>query len=797
MSFKFQVPGSRFQVPSWEPPHHRTCAYQELETWKPGTWNFELGTSNPRERMKPPPFLLGTALLFWGWQTGLLLPGALMGVIIESAQVFRARWDLTDDDFGRIWSFCSLLLLGAVVFAFTANEGPSSFTGLFEDPGLASQRNASLSGARTATSVLRWLPMIYFPFLAAQTFSSRETIPLATISHILQRRWKQAKRLGRSLPASRGFNIGYSYFSAALLAASFHAAENTGFFWGLCGLIAWVLWAHRSRRYALWVWAVALGVAVGLGFLGQHGIGVLQRYDFINPQWLAYFLRRHPNPAQSRTALGRVGEIKLSDKIVIRIQPRHGPVPTYLRESSYRLYKGQIWYAGSSRDSFSDVREDPPDSGNRQLLDGKTDGSCVSIACYLEGFDKGSAAGLLPLPSGCYRLERLPAYLLSKNTAGAVLANGPGLMIFDALYGPGRTIDSPPGTGSDQRVPPGQPEGSATAPTNYVPPARYWVSLTNEDLVVPDREEAALDQVIAELKLRDQPRDEQVRTLSRFFAEQFTYSLWQESYRKTTGTNETPLSRFLLQTRKGHCEFFATGTVLLLRRLGIPARYATGYAVHESAGSGYVVRLADAHAWTLLWDEDQQIWTDFETTPASWIEIEGKHRSMFRWLTDAWSRLGFEFSKFRWGQSKVRQYLLWIIVPGLVLLLYQIIFRRRRKQQAALKADAAFLANWPGLDSEFYQLEKHLSDRGVPRRACEPLNEWLERVVSAPGLAELRGPLRELLRLHYRHRFDPLGLGAEDRVALRERTRECLEKLSVPKTKRAGAASGPHEMSGR
>lgn len=739
--------------------------------------------------MKPPPFLLGATLLFWGWQTGFLLPGALMGVIVESALVFKARWDLSDDDYGRIWSFCSLLLLAAVVFAFTANEGPANFGGLFEDYNIATQRNATISGARTATAVLRWLPMLYFPFLAAQAFSTREAIPLATISHILQRRWKRAKRLGQPLPSSRSFNIGYTYFAATLLSASFHPAENTAFFWGFCGLLTWVLWAHRSRRYPLWVWATVILLAAGLGFWGQRGLGFVQRYtDFVNPQWLAYFLRRHPDPTQSRTALGRVGEIKLSDKIVIRLQPRRGSVPTYLRETSYRIYKGQTWYAGSSRDSFADVREEPPDSGSRQLLAGKTNGSCISIACYLEGFDKAAAAGLLPLPSGSYRLERLPAYLLSKSTAGAVLANGPRLMIFDAFYGPGATIDSPPGTGAGLSAPAASSD-SAAFPTNFVPSARYWLNMTNEDLVVPEREEAALDQVIAELKLRELPHAAQVQQLAKFFAEQFTYSLWQKAPTGGSGTNETPLSRFLLQTRKGHCEYFATATVLLLRRLGIPARYATGYAVHEAAGNGYVVRLADAHAWTLLWDEDKQIWTDYETTPASWVEIEGQQRSPFRWLIDAWSRLGFEFSKFRWGQTKVRQYLLWAIVPGLGLLLYQILFRRRRKQRAALKTDAAFLASWPGLDSEFYQLEKEIADRGVRRRSSEPLNEWFARVVAAPDLADLREPMRELLRLHYRHRFDPLGLDAADRSALRERTQECLRLLRSPRPS-AAAGSG-------
>jgi hypothetical protein len=59
--------------------------------------------------MKPPPFLLSVTLLFWGWQSDLFLPGALMAVILESALVFKSRWDFSDEDFTKAWSFCSLV----------------------------------------------------------------------------------------------------------------------------------------------------------------------------------------------------------------------------------------------------------------------------------------------------------------------------------------------------------------------------------------------------------------------------------------------------------------------------------------------------------------------------------------------------------------------------------------------------------------------------------------------------------------------------------------------------------------
>jgi hypothetical protein len=104
-----------------------------------------------------------------------------------------------------------------------------------------------------------------------------------------------------------------------LFSASFHPAQNQSLFWGVGVLLTWALWAHRSRRFALPIWLGALAVAVVLGYLGQQGIGKMQRYiESLSPQWIARFLRRPSDASKSSTALGRVGDLKLSDAIVIR-----------------------------------------------------------------------------------------------------------------------------------------------------------------------------------------------------------------------------------------------------------------------------------------------------------------------------------------------------------------------------------------------------------------------------------------------------------------------------------------------
>jgi len=217
---------------------------------------------------------------------------------------------------------------------------------------------------------------------------------------------------------------------------------------------------------------------------------------------------------------------------------------------------------------------------------------------------------------------------------------------------------------------------------------------------------------------------------------------------------------------------------LLLRELKIPARYAVGYAVHETSGKGYVVRERDAHAWCLAWNRRQGVWEDFDTTPGSWITSEEQRASAWQWISDFWSWLRFQIAKFRWGQTNLRQYILWGLVPVAGLLLFQIIFRRRKRKAALPNPMSAEKLFWPGLDSEFYLLESNLAVRGAPRQPSEPLTDWLERALAEPALAGLRAPLREILRLHYQHRFDPNGLDEAGRKLLATKVRVCLESLT-------------------
>lgn len=688
--------------------------------------------------MRTPPFLLAVTLLFWGWHAGFPIVGAILAVLLEGARWIKLRWEFSEEDFTRIWVFCTLLFFAAAVFAFTGNDVPSEYRSFFQNPSPSSTRAVSNATGRSAAALFRWTPMLFFLFVAAPAYSTREGVPLRTISIILGWRWKRARKLGLPPPADRVVNISYPYFALCLFAASVHTGEGGAFFGGLCVLLAWGLWPLRSRRFNPVTWAGVLATALVLGYTAQHGLGRLQSYlSNLNPQWFLGAGRRNTNPLESQTRLGLIGRLKTSGSIVIRMETKAGTPPPLLREASYRIFKGRnIWDSEIAVRDYQAVQAET--NGTTFLLArGKTNLATVSIGCYLEG-----GHGVLPLPEGSGRLENLSAFEIERNALGTVLVrDGPGVVVFDARYGPGSPIESP--------------------------------ATTNEDLMVPEQEVNTLDKVIAEAGLQEGSAAEKVRRLSAFFAEKFTYQMWQPPPRWNR-TNQTAVTRFLLRTHAGHCEYFATAAVLLLRRAHVPARYAVGYSVHEGSHGKFVIRQRDAHAWCLVWDDHKQTWRDFDPTPPSWIAIEGERASPLEWFSDAWSRIVFEFSKFRWGQSPWRQYLLWALVPMLSLLLYQIVFRRRQRQSALVSAP---LPKWPGLDSEFYQLERKLAARGLGRLPSEPLTEWLARAKEGPMPGELRAKLQMLLRLHYRYRFDPKGLDAEQRETLRRDAQECATRM--------------------
>ena len=106
---------------------------------------------------------------------------------------------------------------------------------------------------------------------------------------------------------------------------------------------------------------------------------------------------------------------------------------------------------------------------------------------------------------------------------------------------------------------------------------------------------ALADELVADI-----PRDDTVaraRQLESYFHnnEEFFYSLSSIP----ADPSLDPVEDFIRNTRRGHCEYYATALTLMLRQVGIPARMVVGFKGGEwnPYGEFYLVRQLHAHAW--------------------------------------------------------------------------------------------------------------------------------------------------------------------------------------------------------
>ena len=106
------------------------------------------------------------------------------------------------------------------------------------------------------------------------------------------------------------------------------------------------------------------------------------------------------------------------------------------------------------------------------------------------------------------------------------------------------------------------------------------------------------------------------KEIVKYFPENgFTYSLNSKLKKEMD-----PVFSFL-ENKKGHCELYATTSVMVLRSKGIPARYVTGFYCQEQHPSGnyFVGRSMDLHAWVEYYDEEDQVWKHMEPTPPAYL----------------------------------------------------------------------------------------------------------------------------------------------------------------------------------
>lgn len=119
-----------------------------------------------------------------------------------------------------------------------------------------------------------------------------------------------------------------------------------------------------------------------------------------------------------------------------------------------------------------------------------------------------------------------------------------------------------------------------------------------------------------------------------------------ESAGNRSGEDRDPIARFLLENRRGHCEYFASALTAMCQSVGIPARLVTGFAAIEfdPDADAYVIREAHAHAWTEVLIDDYR-WLAIDPTPSGALSggsVAG--RSFGDWLRSLYDAIEFRWS---------------------------------------------------------------------------------------------------------------------------------------------------------
>ena len=669
--------------------------------------------SDSRRGLNISAMTLCAALVLWGFLNGLAVPAIAMALPLLVADRVGWRWALGTKDFNRV---CDLSSVGFVVLAVYLFDA-YSVGGVYQ--------------------LLRWLPVALFLPLLVQVYSTRERLSYSALFWSVRR----AERRG-SIADGGTLDFRVPYLVICLAAAGASPASGKWFGVGLGVVLAGLLWSNRPRRYPAAVWAGVLVVGLAGAWVAQAGVKEVRR--MVEPMLASYFQDRiwkYRDPYSAFTSIGQIGRLKTSERIVMRVRSAMpgGEVPTLLREAVYQVFSRNLWLGERGR--FATL--EPDVSGERwpvrtppEKETAATPGRGlkeVDISTYLR-----SGKGLVPVPAGTYELDYLPVKDVYLNHIGVLkVLEGPPLVDFKARF----TDD-----GSDDGLP---------------RPIDETIPLGSERAVQRSRRRAGA---------RGLPAEQAVARVRRFFGEGFRYTL--DLVGPKPGANA--LEAFVRDHRSGHCEYYATASVMLLRAAGVPARYAVGYSVQEwsEVEQAYVVRRRHAHSWALAHVDGR--WIDVDTTPAVWGALEDDAAPWWQPGFDLFAWAKYRFSRWRYlGEESDSTGLLWLLAPLIVVLVWRL-SRNERVSRDSGPAPVELELQRPGLDSSLYRVVEALESRGFERRPSTTLREWLEDLRARDALPGSDLLLGTLVPLHYRLRFDPASLSEVERANLEQGVKRWL-----------------------
>jgi len=181
------------------------------------------------------PFLVAAVLAFWGWQTGHLVVGLALGIVLEAPRYLKLRLDLGAVEHSRI---ADLSTVGFVTLAalLAANRGISH--GILE--------------------AFIWAPAALAPIMLAQLLSESGRIPLSAL-------FRYMRKLRRKNPEIKDPPVDVSpvYVAVVVIAAGVANLRGPEYYAGVVLATAWALHAIRPGHSSIAAWVLMLAAATG------------------------------------------------------------------------------------------------------------------------------------------------------------------------------------------------------------------------------------------------------------------------------------------------------------------------------------------------------------------------------------------------------------------------------------------------------------------------------------------------------------------------------------------------------
>lgn len=472
---------------------------------------------------------------------------------------------------------------------------------------------------------------------------------------------------------------------------------------------------RRPRASVLAIGVLSLAALAGLG--AARALPIL--FEWSNGRLLTVFADTQTG-FSDRMWLGGLEGMLQSDAPVLRL---HGPRVDHLRGAVYDRYEAGRWSSSRAIETLpEDLPARPPDP------------SAAVLATRV-----GGARDRYFLPLGARRIATPDA--------------GPSSDPFGALRsaeGDAGAVWFEPSDDPDPRV---------------APPAE-------QDLRVPEGLRAPLEAIAREWTAGAASPEEKIDAIAGRLRADFRYSLDFKRGKKD------PVLDFLVDDRRGHCEYFASATALLLRASGVPARVVGGYRVAERSpiGGHHIVREKNAHAWVEAHLPGRG-WRTVDTTPEADLPQNAAHSTplggaLLDLAGALWSRAAASAPPL--GSRH-------IAIGIAAAVAARLLARRIRRRAGRADPGGAAAPPFEPPPPSFARLLEALARRGLPRAPTEPLERFAGRVEAA-GL----GDAAALVRRHAALRYGGLG----DAAALDAAMDGCAERLlgDVPLTR--GPASG-------